>query len=161
MGTNFYWILGDDHIGKRSAAGTYCWDCGTTFRINGTAHIHDSIGLLQNLDNPSGPFWHEKCPGCGNTKLETDLRTNLTTTAAGVELGFAKANDVINTGVGSCFSFTWTYLKHKRELKALSIFKGPNKLVVDEYDQTYTAYEFLTEVLAYCPIQFQLPREFS
>ena len=48
MGTNFYWIVTgtaavpsdvkvpieedspEVHIGKRSAAGPYCWDCGVT-----------------------------------------------------------------------------------------------------------------------------------
>ena len=39
MGTNFYIIDKDQeysegrHIGKRSAAGWYCWDCGTTLCI--------------------------------------------------------------------------------------------------------------------------------
>lgn len=72
MGTNFYWkklpkefekyktpenesIL--MHIGKRSAAGMYCYNCGTTFNRWGTQYVHK--GGIQEID------WYTKCPICG------------------------------------------------------------------------------------------------
>lgn len=80
MGTNFYWkkiphefeqykanvekYIGtvDDnpdnvllHIGKRSAAGLYCVECGTTLNKYGTDHIHDC----------ECPQWYKACPICG------------------------------------------------------------------------------------------------
>ena len=80
MGTNFYWkaiprelekykanvekYIGavDDnpdnvllHIGKRSAAGRYCYECGTTLNKYGTDHVH----------NCEWSEWYERCPICG------------------------------------------------------------------------------------------------
>ena len=79
MGTNFYWkripkeferykanvenYIGDCddthnvllHIGKRSAAGLYCHDCGTTLNKYGTGYVH-------NCDYSE---WYKRCPICG------------------------------------------------------------------------------------------------
>lgn len=73
MGTNFYWkklpkefeqyrtpenesiLL---HIGKRSAAGPYCFKCGTTFNRWGTQYVHR--GGIKEID------WYTKCPICGS-----------------------------------------------------------------------------------------------
>lgn len=79
MGTNFYWksipkefkryiphvekLFGDVghdivllvHIGKRSAAGLYCYDCGTTLNKYGTDHVHDC----------EWSEWYNRCPICG------------------------------------------------------------------------------------------------
>ena len=78
MGTNFYWrkipqefqkyqnnvyevvscydardsVL--KHIGKRSGAGLYCYDCGTTLHRLGTDYVHSGEG-----------DWYPKCPICG------------------------------------------------------------------------------------------------
>ena len=80
MGTNFYWkeipkefeqykanvkrcsVYGFDnnnenvlkHIGKRSGAGLYCYECGTTLNKLGTDHLHDCESE-----------WYERCPICG------------------------------------------------------------------------------------------------
>ena len=65
MGTNFYWKQGfygevtdyndpRKHIGKRSAAGAYCWQCGISLKVNHTKDIHKNGSLL----------WVE-CPSCG------------------------------------------------------------------------------------------------
>lgn len=81
MGTNFYWkripkefekyksnaekiaVYGFDknnenvlkHIGKRSAAGLYCHNCGTTLNKHGTDHLHDC----------EYSEWYKVCPICG------------------------------------------------------------------------------------------------
>ena len=81
MGTNFYWkripkefeqykanvkrcsVYGFDnnnenvlkHIGKRSAAGLYCYECGTTLNKHGTDRVHDC-----EYDE-----WYKVCPICG------------------------------------------------------------------------------------------------
>lgn len=82
MGTNFYWkriprefekyksnvekisVYGGfeknnenvlKHIGKRSSAGMYCYECGTTLNKYGTDHLHDY----------EYSEWYEVCPICG------------------------------------------------------------------------------------------------
>ena len=79
MGTNFYWkalpqefkrykanvekYIGDCddtgnvllHIGKWSAAGKYCYECGTTLNKHGTDHLHDC----------EYSEWYKRCPICG------------------------------------------------------------------------------------------------
>ena len=82
MGTNFYWrelpkefekyklnvekYIGavDDnpdnvllHIGKRSAAGLYCYYCGTTLCKNGADFIHTVCEPYEE--------WYKVCPICG------------------------------------------------------------------------------------------------
>lgn len=67
MGTNFYFAktkkaLKDNitiHIGKRSAAGMYCYNCKITLCGNGEEkiHCHDSI-------------WLNRCPVCRKTQNE-------------------------------------------------------------------------------------------
>ena len=70
MGTNYYFtrnpITGAEweeeiedtnplrHIGKRSAAGAYCYTCGTTLCKYGTTCVHQY-----------GFRWHKECPICG------------------------------------------------------------------------------------------------
>lgn len=80
MGTNFYWKTVPEefeqyrdtvsknvncfderdsvliHIGKRSAAGPYCYDCGTTLCKDGTDCIH-AVGDKKD--------WYDVCPICG------------------------------------------------------------------------------------------------
>ena len=154
MGTNFYWketrheeeghIL--QHIGKRSAAGYYCYDCGTTLHRNGIEDVHKG-----------GPktAWFEACPCCGKTKENRTIHTS----TGGVELGFATAADVTRTGVSTCCSFTWTLMKHKREIEWLGSFNPDEKVIVDEYGDELSAREFL-EMYQICPIEFQMPCEF-
>lgn len=75
MGTNFYWnklppelerLKNPDneeilmHIGKRSAAGGYCEDCGITFCQGGTYEVH---GVEDD--------WWDKCPLCGSSGVYT------------------------------------------------------------------------------------------
>jgi len=132
MGTNFY-IKGhrytDDpkyHIGKRSAAGLYCWDCGITLCKDGENGVH--TGRSE---------WYDKCPICGKDRKEESFENS----SAGRELGFNKSSSSKKTGVQSCSSFTWA-----RPL-------GRIRHIQDEYGREYSREEFVS-VLKECPIQF-------
>lgn len=132
MGTNFY-IKGkrgnDDpryHIGKRSAAGYYCWDCGLTLCKGGESKIH------------YGDDFYDKCPKCGKGRDEEDFDSS----SVGRELGFNNTTPKKKTGVRSCCSFSWA-----REI-------GKIKHIVDEYGREYTLEEFKA-VLEECPVQYR------
>lgn len=155
MGTNFYWI--DDanedaaegdihcHIGKRSAAGAYCWDCGTTLCKEGTRGVHSSrCG------------YYDACPACGAEKRPVTLADS----TSGVELGCANSPDVARIGVGSCASFIWTLMKHKWALEK-RMEQGDEALCVeDEYGRRFTARQFLREELAAVAFEMQDARNF-
>jgi hypothetical protein len=136
MGTNFYWISDDKyadeydihiHIGKRSAAGSYCYDCGTTLNSEGTSEIHTGSNQLSQ--------WLDECPACNTLKGAGNVKT--------------------------CCSFTWTLLKHKWEIKRLAKEEPDKKIIYNEYDEKFTAKEFLEEELKTCMVEYQTPREFS
>ena len=154
MGTNYRWISVEnadgrdihEHIGKRSAAGPYCWDCGTTLCRDGSRGVHHD-----DRD------WHDRCPSCDAEPASDDLGSS----AAGVELGFAKSADVRRVGVTSCSSFSWTLMRHKRVLEGMMEGNDRTVCVVDEYGREYNAREFLTEELASVAIEFQCPYGFS
>lgn len=130
MGTNYY--VGTQcehrgqHIGKRSAAGAYCWDCGISLSKSGNPH--DGAGML------------DACPRCGQAGAEETLETS----AAGRELGFNTEPPQRKSGVRSCSSFSWAvepgYLEGVDEIE-------------NEYGRHYTRTEFLA-LLEECPIQF-------
>jgi len=155
MGTNFY-VRGfrhtDDperHIGKRSAAGSYCWDCKITLCKGGESDIH--YGRTE---------WYDACPRCG-AKREAE---GLDTSAAGRELGFNKSEPAAKLGVASCCSFSWAMTT----VQFQDVLEKPNtvccscdrpyddkeKIIEDEYGRTYTRDEFLKNVLAECPVQY-------
>lgn len=131
MGTNFY-VVGhthtDDpkwHIGKRSAAGWYCWDCNVTLCIGGEERVHYGDGF------------HDKCPKCGKGKTEESIFVG----SVGRELGFNKAPFARRSGVSTCSSFTWA-----RNLGRLT-------KIQDEYGTIYTREQF-DKMLSECPIQY-------
>lgn len=124
MGTNFYTLDGR-HIGKRSAAGRYCWDCGITL-CKGRVHYGDGF--------------HDACPQCGAAPLKESIETS----SAGRELGFNNAPPEAKTGVQSCSSFSWAM--EVGELEG-------EPAIEDEYGRQYTAPEF-QQVLEECPIRF-------
>jgi len=160
MGTNFYKMDGT-HIGKRSAAGKYCWDCGMTLRIGGESRVHytdshirpipendmdDIYNYMELRKQEHLKEWYEKCPKCG--KYPDEKGAN----AMFKELGFSKVNGK-QIGVSSCCSFTWA--THPDKLKRI-------RFVKDEYGRKYTAEQFDKE-LEFCPIQFfdSIGKEFS
>ena len=135
MGTNFYTTKGV-HIGKRSAAGMYCWHCRTTLCEQGEEGVH------------YGAPFAEACPKCGRRATEESLEHS----TAGLELGFNRDTGH-KVGVASCSSFYWAM----RPARAKRL-QG----VVDEYGRYYTAAEF-DWVLMGCPIQYMdgIGTEFS
>jgi len=128
MGTNFYSLKGD-HIGKRSAAGLYCWNCKKTLCEDGEEGIHYGVSK-----------WSKECPICGEKAIEE----NLDNSSAGRELGFNKNLPDEKVGVASCSSFTWAMPKEK----ALKL-----KKIKDEYDRVFSKKEFLN-ILKECPVQY-------
>lgn len=126
MGCNFYTMKGK-HIGKRSAAGHYCWDCGITLCKKGNAGIHYN------------EKYADRCPIC----KQVPIKEPVSASAIGRELGFNEHAFEAKTGVKSCSSFSWStdfeYITDKK-------FK-------DEYGIVYTRKEF-ADMLKECPIQF-------
>jgi hypothetical protein len=165
MGTNFY-SRGGRHIGKRSAAGWYCWDCKQTLCANGEQYVHytklppNEVELKRDRErlvahpglSPSGfptvlenewmrrdVTWHKKCPKCGKRPPNESLADG----AVGRELGFNKKLTT-KKGITSCSSFSWAMPRKE----ALQLSK-----VRDEYGREYSHKEFIA-VIEDCPIHF-------
>ena len=161
MGTNYY-IRGKDveevHVGKRSAAGLYCWDCNMTLCIEGPGRIHQGckkwVSNEKKCDGThhgscDGGHWFDSCPSCGKNRVEEDLDSS----SAGRELGFNKSPYKRKTGVATCSSFTWA--GRKIDLLKMANDTGLEKPIFDEYDRAMTVEEFLA-LLTECPIQSHL-----
>lgn len=147
MSTNFYWIKNPEskesihvHIGKRSAAGLFCWKCGIG-QCKWSRDVHQGPGRME-----LGTF--DTCPGCGNS---FEIKATGWDHTAGVELGFAKSRNLSRTGIGTASSFTWTMLSHKWKLQ--SMITDDRKVIRDEYGDEYTAREFLEEEL--CNVAYE------
>jgi hypothetical protein len=161
MGTNFYWAIEKAvlptgvrlsqvndhsdplvHIGKRSAAGIYCWDCGLTLCLDGERAIHSGDAR-----------WSDACPKCGAKQPSPTYSENpILAGPVGVELGFSSPRTARPTGVRGAASFSWAQdpvlvegycRRHPRQ-----------KAIKDEYDRKLTCAEFLTMLEANCPIRF-------
>ena len=136
MGTNFYTLRGR-HIGKRSAAGPFCWDCNRTLCRDGIEGVH------QNSK------WDYECPQCGK-EYKRDAE-GLSHSSAGRELGFNHGPYKRKSGIATCSSFTW----------AVSPSTLRAKTVKDEYGRTFSIEEF-KQILEECPIRFyMIGRDFS
>ena len=166
MGTNFYWThpdvpetkefdlpngavltvrpdYSDDptyHIGKRSAAGMYCWDCRKTLCANGEAAIHFS---------ERNEKWHDACPKCGKKYVQPESPWD---SAGGVELGFTQPKKVKPTGVQTVASFSWA--QDPNITRQLCQTNADRKVVADEYGHKYTGQEFLDMLECNCPIEY-------
>lgn len=156
LGTNFYlkhincedYMDPEWHIGRRSAAGLYCWDCMMSL-FNGP------IDRLHWGDEEYS--MHKTCPQCGKEPIDEGLDSG----SAAVELGFAKPyKENEQFGVKSCSSFTWAMHKVMMEAKILLYnktqwrFWKPYRPIVDEYEREYSMKEFTEKVLKNCPIQY-------
>ena len=135
MGTNYY-IKGynekDDmdpnwHIGKRSAAGLFCFDCGITL-CKGRVHYDNDF--------------YDCCPICGQYRKKESVGES----SAGIELGFNKNPLAIKTGVTSASSFTlamFFYDIAKRiQYEFGSDVSWYNKTIIDEYKDEFSYAEF-------------------
>jgi len=147
MGTNFY--LGkknidnsdpEYHIGKRSAAGMYCWDCKRSLCKHGAGRVHYS----------DYNEWYDSCPQCGKKSKGEPIEKS----TVGRELGFNETKPGKKTGVASCSSFTWAMPPERFESRRHHIY--------DEYGRRFTRKEF-DKILEECPIQFfnHIGNEFS
>lgn len=136
MGTNFYWrdALADDdrdpddlrvHIGKRSGAGFYCWDCDETLHMHGIAGVHTGKSA-----------WFDACPSCGKRKDAPEP---------------ARVNERPPTGVAKCCSFTWA--ASPRRVRRLCAAHPDRLLVVDESGVELTGRQFLHMLELTCPIE--------
>lgn len=179
MGTNFYLIDNqlmtnitcDNmdpiwHIGKRSAAGMYCWDCNITLHKNGVNAIHKSSHEYN---------WYKSCPQCNKNKgglYESNLSNTIAAlseryldlgqeelkpitkeiNSALVELGFSKANSQRPHGVCSCSSFSWAQNPQAIKMKCKANYN--EKLINNEYGDRFTGLEFLNMLKYNCPIEF-------
>lgn len=151
MGTNFYWISDDVdvysmdpkvHIGKRSAAGMYCWDCGITLCKGGESQIH--MGTLFNHDLER----YDKCPRCGKYRLPIAINRGVA-----VELGFAKPRIQRPTGVQGCSSFSWA--QDPPVVRDTCLYSTPwRKIVVNEYGDKMTGRQFIKMLEMNCPVQY-------
>jgi len=141
MGTNFY-ANKIGHIGKRSAAGLYCFDCNETLCPRGKSGVHTG-GWVDK--------WYDACPVCGKKYK----REGIEKSTAGLELGFAKPRKRSERkGIKTCSSFSW-------DVDPMTILKL--KVIKDEYGRKYTFKEFIEQVIDNCPIQFydSIGRDFS
>jgi hypothetical protein len=119
------------HIGKRSAAGMYCWDCKQSLCKGGDVNVHMDRGFYTN------------CPRCG-------LEPTQTFNPALVELGFARPIEARPTGVTGASSFTWA--QDPGEVRKLA---EDGAEVIDEYGRVMTGQAFLMMVYCNCPLEFQ------
>jgi hypothetical protein len=159
VGTNFYWSAavqpvtlptGEEwspnvdhldpaiHIGKRSAAGTYCWTCRITLCRSGEGGVHHD-----------GSGWHKRCPKCG----AASVNEGLTTGPAATELGFARPRDAAPSDVRGCCSFSWA--QDPEAVRRACAEHAAEPVVLDEYGRTMTGGEFLAMLDANCPIQYR------
>jgi hypothetical protein len=161
MGTNFY-IRGhrhsySHHLGKRSAAGMYCWDCGITLNKKGNEDIHQGC---RNRSHPQfcNCGWYDACPVCG----EKPEKESLSEGSAGRELGFNKSAPGKKTGVASCSSFTWAMAPEKIPLELKDNdscpccrreYEDKDKVIENEYGDLFTWDEFMA-VLDECPVKY-------
>lgn len=174
MGTNFYFKRSlldlpedtdsDDpriHIGKRSAAGLYCWDCDETLHKEGRERIHYSVpehywpnGRVNTMDlhamvRASENVTYKCCPKCGQAPAKSD---SFSEGPAAIELGFAKPRAVRPTGVCGTSSFSWA--QDPEKVGRICEQHADEPIIEDEYGREMAGHEFLDMLLSNCGIQY-------
>lgn len=124
-------------IGKRSAAGLYCWDCNATLCASGKDGVHRGYS-----------HFFSKCSACGGEPRKESIDEG----SVGLELGFSKINEARPKGVSSCSSFHW-HLK-REDVQNKCNKELLNEIIVDEYGKKMTGEVFMCMLLCQCPIQF-------
>jgi hypothetical protein len=158
-----YYEKEDIHIGKRSAAGWFCWDCKKSLCLNGDDFVHshkDQYGTEVRMS--------EICVYCG---LSVPKDAKLFEGAVGRELGFEiekPKHEGIETVSSFCFSIPPYILKRALAHFAIEAIANKEewdkiKTIYDEYGREYTNIEFFDDVLGECPITFvdMIWRQFS
>lgn len=176
MGTNFYWRVQADgllptgeepsgdhhrptrHLGKRSAAGPYCWDCNITLCKEGKDAIHHSTlpplrpdedpfeSMMHRLREEQRRKFHQQCPRCGREPSTNGHQ------AAAVELGFQPPAYERPRGVRGAASFSWA--QDPKDVEAICRRHPEALLVEDEYGREMTGGDFLAMLVCNCPIQY-------
>lgn len=151
MGTNFYWIKeyreieraqeqGDEdfdrmspevHIGKRSAAGLYCWNCMISLHEGGESWVHgppERYGMFGGMFDDALRRWKSmkmlnECPKCGAERGSEHVRS-------------------------AC---SFSYAQSPARVKKRCDQSLDEPCVVDEYGEEFTGEQFL-EALEHCPI---------
>ena len=136
MGTNYYLVRNHEHIGKRSAAGFFCFDCKKSLCKMGEFAVHHDTSA-----------WWNECPECGKVPVAERLKKS----SIGIELGLNTDITEQKQGVRSCSSFTFAI--DAARLKVSFWFGHYREVVVDEYGRRYTMGQFL-EIITACPINF-------
>lgn len=129
------------HIGKRSAAGLYCWDCRETLCKDGEAGIHHSCG--HNIGCRCR--WFDSCPNCGNVQQKNSYNPVM------VELGFSPAAKVPPTGIAGALSFG--FAQQPDWIEAVCGKFPDEPIIKNEYGDLFTGAEFLALLEAGCPIR--------
>jgi hypothetical protein len=162
MGTNFYWVRRENaaesdedayderasrHIGKRSAAGLYCWDCCMTLCRGGEAQIHRGDGWGEERSRK----WYDTCPRCGQGPAPKTAGEVLERGPVAVELGFGEPETARPTGVAGCASFSWEV--EPTEVRDYCRRHPDEHAIIDEYGRVMTCAEFLAMLAANCPVE--------
>lgn len=133
------------HIGKRAAAGKFCWDCNITLCIGGNDEVHK--GCRKHVGCDCG--WYKACPKC---KKEFDKEQKDGNNPGMVELGFAKPRNERPTGIKGASSFSFAQ-DPERVYNICKMFPD-EKIIEDEYGRQLTGQEFLNMLDNNCPIRF-------
>lgn len=168
MGTNFYWNENEEgqlpaglgiasdyseespriHIGKRSAAGLYCWDCGEPLceEVSYGGEFYQRSRWSEEAVHGRNHTPLDACPACSGT-YQPPAKGDLSTPGnpAGIELGFAQPLTQRPQGVLGASSFSWA----QEPARVLHVCRRwPDApLVRDGYDDQYTGAEFLDLIL--------------
>lgn len=122
----------DKHIGKRSAAGIWCWDCKVPMYDESVQVPLAGITIPKQLD---------ACPNCGKKYVEKKSKFN----PAMRELGFDKSKPKKRVGINGASSFTWCideYYGLGKTVKEIKEKLSKIKYVITEYDEKWTIKEF-------------------
>lgn len=114
MGMNIYTLKGK-HIGKRSAAGFWCWDCKIQVESKNQFFI---------------------CPKCGLKVYEQTAIKGFN--PAYRELGFTKAVEQRRTGIAGASHFTW----HAKDRSEADKMVERKKFFKTEYGEIWNAKRF-------------------
>ena len=138
MSTNYY-VRGyrhhdaEGHIGKRSAAGLYCWNCKITLCKGGLERIHYDAE------------WYTACPQCGTFPPVDSPLTRHTGVSHCCSFTWAIDPASLLTVVRT--------LRPKNCPTCYQTWPDPHHVIENEYGTLFRLYEFY-DMLTYCPIQF-------